>query len=289
MPPTSLQDFVAGWELFADPTLAGTIAGAILGFVGVYVVLRRMVFLSAAMSQAAGLGVVITFYVQSHFGLTSSLVSPTIGAMLVAALLLVPIMSDRDGRTDRRDSLLGLGYLVGGAGTLVIGTRVVQELHDIDTILLGSAVAVLPEDFRLVAWMGALVLALHIWWWRGFTAVSFDRTGAFVRGMPVRILEVTLLVSIAAAIAVSTRVLGALPTFGFSVLPAMAAVRIAKNVQVSLLLAALIGAACGFAGYVAAFLWDLPVGAAQTLCGALMVGAAEITHRALMLRRRTAA
>ena len=107
---------------------------------------------------------------------------------------------------------------------------------------------------------------------------------ALVRGLPVKVLEIALLLSLAAAISVSTRVIGALPTFGFSVLPAMAAIRLAPNVQLSLLGATLIGAGCGFMGYLAAYLWEFPVGAAQTLTGVALVIVVEVVQR--LFRRR---
>ena len=53
----TLQTFLDGWDVFRDPVLASFVAGATLGLLGVYIVLRRMVFVSAALSQAAGLGV----------------------------------------------------------------------------------------------------------------------------------------------------------------------------------------------------------------------------------------
>lgn len=282
-PGPSIGDFFAAWELFETATLSGTVAAALLGVLGVYVVLRRLVFLTAAVSQAAGLGVALAFYAQLHFGLSAAVASPTLGAGL-ATLLAVLLFLRRPGPTRMHsDSLLGVAYLVGAAGTLAVGTRIVQELQDIETLLFGSAVAVLPEDFRLVVATAAAVLLLHLWWWRGFAAVSFDPDGARVRGLPVRTLEVALFATLALSVSVSTRVLGALPTFAFSVLPGIAAVRLAPNIPSALFLAGLLGAASGFAGYVAAFLHDLPVGAAQTLVGAVLVTAAEGVHR---LRRR---
>ncbi len=119
----------------------------------------------------------------------------------------------------------------------------------------------------------------HIWWRRGFSAVSFDPAGAQVRGLPVRLLNLGLFLSLALAVAVSTRVLGALPTFGFSVLPALAAVRVSRNVDRALWLATLGGALSGFVGYLWAYLQHLPVGAAQTLVGIGLVGLAEIYRR----------
>lgn len=278
--------FFSSWELFREPALAGLLAGALLGYLGVYVVLRRMVFLSAALSQSAGLGVTLAFYARIHLGLAPALASPTLFATLAtlaAALLL--LVEERPLRL-RRESALGAAYLVGGAGALALGTRIAHEAHDIESILFGSAVALLPESFRLLAGTVVVLFGLHLWWRRGFLQASFDREGARVRGVPVRLLEVALLGSLAIAISVGTRTLGALPVFAFSVLPAIGALRVSANVPRALVIATVLGGLSGFLGYVVAFLYELPVGASQTLTAAAFVLVAALLGRAWRLLSR---
>ena len=266
----TLDQFMDGWELFADPALTGAAMGMTLGVVGVYVVVRHLVFLSATLSQAASLGVALSFLGRG-LGLPAWLISPTLGAAVVS-LGAVSLFARPLRRPHARDdATLGLLYLVGAAGTLAVGTRVVQDLADSQTLLFGTAVAVLPEDVHLVLWTCAGVLALHAWWWRGFVATSTDLTGARVRQLPVRLIDLTLSVTLALSVSVCTRVLGALPAFAFSVLPALGALRLAANVPQALLWAGGLGAVIGFSGYLVAFLWSLPVGASQALVGAALV------------------
>lgn len=271
---TTLRDFLAAWDLFRDPVIAGVVAGGTLGSLGVYIVLRRMVFVSAALSQAAALGVALAFYAPIALGEGTLLGHPRPTALaltLAATLLLV-----RGGaeRWLSRESVLGAVYLVGAAGTLLVGTRILQEAHDIQALLFGAAVLVTPEDRDALEAVGAASLALHLVAGRGLRFASFDRDGARVRGLPVRLLDVALFVTIAASVSVATRSLGALPVFAFSVLPAMAAILIAPSVRAALALAALLGALAGGAGYVAAFLQSWPVGASQTAFAAGLVAVA---------------
>lgn len=254
------QTFVESWPLFADSVLSGVMAGAVLGLLGTYIVLRRMVFLSAALSQVAGFGVTLSFF----FGFAS----PALGAVVLTLLAALGLTLDDSADAAKRDSYLGLAFLVGSAGTLAVGTRIVQEIQDVQSLLFGTAVAVAPDDFRGLAATCIVIAGLHLWWRRGFTQIAVDRVDAQVRGLPVRILEIALLATIAVAISIVTRVLGALPAFAFSVLPAMAALRVSPNVDVALVLATLIGALSGFGGYYVAFAWDLPVGGSQTLVAA---------------------
>lgn len=285
--------FTESWPLFADSVVAGTLAGAVLGWLGTYIVLRRMVFLSAALSQVAGLGVTLSFWASLALGLPAWLASPTLGAAVLALGMVGWLMMDRSADAGRRDAYLGVAFLVGAAGTLVVGTRIVQELQDVQSLLFGTAVAVAPDDLRelVVVMVGAV--ALHLWWRRGFTAIALDSVDAQVRGLPVRLLELALLASLALTISVTTRILGALPAFAFSVLPAMGALRVARNVHMALWIALGLGAVAGFWGYFSAFAWELPVGASQTLVGValyvVLSGGGAISQRLAARRSRRSA
>lgn len=270
----TLDQLFGNWDLFGGTMISATLAGAVLGALGVYVVVRRMIFVSAALSQAAGLGVVLAHWL-ALLGLIALPPSSGAVAMTLAASLL--FLGERDEASSRSDSLLGWLYLVGAAGILVVGSRIVQELPDIKSVLFGTAVAVTPDDASRIAWLAALLLVLHGIGARGFIEVSLDRTGALVRGLPVRTLEALLLVSLALAISLTTRILGALPVFAFSVLPAMAALRVSTNIPRGLLLAGALGGLAGFWGYVLASVFGLPVGATQALVAAAVVPAAELT------------
>lgn len=269
----SLTDFIAGWELFRDPILCGLFAGAALGMLGVFIVLRRMVFISAALSQAAGLGVALSFYAQIHLGLAGFLVDPRLGALILTLLGAAMLRLEPRGRLTR-EGMLGLAYLVAAAGTLMVGTRISQEAHDIQAILFGTGVLVRPSDTTWVLVSAALVFGMVIWWRRGLVFASFDPDGARVRGLPTTLLSLAILGAIALMVSIATRALGALPVFAFSILPAIAAIALAPSPTVALILAACFGALGGVGGYMLAFFGQFPVGASQTLVCAVLAGAA---------------
>jgi zinc transport system permease protein len=272
--PTWAQ-FVDGWDLFRDAVYAAGIAGAVLGFLSVYVVLRRMVFVSAAITQGAGLGVALAFFVGIRFGWT---IGPSTGATVLS--LGIAALAARDWQHIRmsREMVLGLLFALGSGLAVVVGSRITQEAHDIQSILFGTAVVVSPEDLEALVVIAAGVMALQLWWYRGFTFASFDPMTARVHGLPVGLLDLALLVSIALAVARVCSTLGALPAFALSTMPGVAAARIARGpLLVTYAVAAVIGAAAGVGGYLAAFFWELPVGATQTVAvTAAVVAAAAV-------------
>jgi zinc transport system permease protein len=113
-------------------------------------------------------------------------------------------------------------------------------------------------------------------WFRGLSFASFDPVSARVQGLPVRLLQGVILVSIGFMVGATARALGALPVFALSTLPAMAALLLGLRLHTAFVGAALAGAVAGFGGYAAAFFLELPVGAAQTVTAGLLVLAALV-------------
>lgn len=264
------HEFAEGWSLglYRDPVLVGLFAGLVLGVLGVYVVLRRAVFVTAAVTQAAGLGVALAFLLEITL---SWHIPPVVGALalsLLATLLLAL-------RTDRirlpRETLVGLTYLAASAGAVLVGDRITQEAHDVAAILFGTAVLVRPADLYLVFGAGGLVLVLSALFHRGFMFAGFDPEGARVHRLPVALLDVLLWVLVALMASVATRAIGALPVFAFAVLPAMGALALVERARTALVLAALFGAVSGGLGYLFAFFLEFPVGASQASVAVLVL------------------
>ena len=268
---SSWAQFWDAWELFRDPMLCALIAGCVLGFLSVYVVLRRMVFVSAAVTQSAGLGVALAFFAQIHLGFA---IEPTLGAAGMALVSTVVLMMDPTRMRLTRESVLGLAYALTGGAAILVGDRISQEAHDIQGILFGTAVLVTPEQLHTVAVAGGLVMLIQLWWYRGITFASFDRIGARVQGLPVRLLDAVLMVSIGVMVGVCARALGALPVFAFSTLSAIAALMLDFRLPATFLVATLAGALSGVGGYLFAYFFDFPVGGSQTVLAGVLVALA---------------
>jgi zinc transport system permease protein len=274
------EQFQASFDLFRDPILCALIAGGVLGFLSVYVVLRRMVFVSAAVTHSAGLGVALAFFAQIHLGLH---VDPMVGATGLSVVATVLLMLDPARLKLTRESMLGLAFAFAGGAAVLVGDRIAQEAHDIQGILFGTAVLVTPENLYTVAGVGGTILFLQLWWYRGFTFVSFDRVGATVQGLPVRMLDAVLMMSVGVMVGVSARALGSLPVFAFSTLSAIAALVLDLRLRWTFLLATIAGCISGVGGYLFAYFYDFPVGGSQTVLASVLVLLAALIRAILDL------
>jgi zinc transport system permease protein len=300
----SWSELWANLSIFRDAILAAGLAGALRGFIGVHVVLRRMVFASSAIAQAAALGVALSFWVPimvdpvrhaagHQLGPDAHLVSslffePVIWAIAASLLATLVFIANPVRLHLTRESVLGFVFLASGAGAVIVGDRITQEAHDLAAILFGSAVVVRPVDLMLVAAATVGLLGAHAACWRALVFAGYDPMGARVQGMPVGALNGFLFVSVGLAVALCTRALGALPVFAFSVLPAMAALALTSRIGVVFALATLFGVVSGVAGYAVSFRAELPVGATQTATAAGLLAVALLA-RAALARRGAAA
>lgn len=279
-------EFVAAWELFRDPIITAVAAGVVLGFLSVYIVLRRMVFVSAGITQASGLGIAAAFYSTIHLGFAFD---PVWGAILFALLASLLFVIEPERLHLTREALLGLVFALAGGATVMLGDRISQEAHDIQAILFGTGVLVRRLDRDLVLIVGAAVLTLHIWWFRGLSFVSFDRTAAAVQGLPVRLLNAVTFITIGAMVGVAARALGSLPVFALSTLPAIGVTSLGiANLRLTFALAALLGLIAALGGYMYAFFRLFPVGASQTVMAATLVVICLVIRAGARLVRRVA-
>lgn len=271
MPEATWADFVLGWPIFRDAVLCGVLAGAALGLLGVYVVLRRMVFVAAVLSEVSGLGVALAFFVGM---MLDTEVEPMLGAVLLCLGATVLFTMRPERLRLSREAVLAFAWVFAGGAAVVVGEKITAEAHDIRAILFGSAVLVHPGDVLLTGAAALGVAALHFGFGRGLVFAGFDPDVAKVHGLPVRRLDFALWGAVALTVSIATHALGALPVFAFSVLPAMAALLAFPRMRGVFVLAGVLGALSGGLGYLLAFFESLPVGASQTLVAAIFVALA---------------
>lgn len=285
-----LQLFFESYELWGGAVLAGVTAAAVCGFLGVYVILHRIVFVSAAMSEVSSLGVMIAFWLAQmeavHTDSHTEDILPLTFAVLFTGLFSAAMARQASlriaDRSKSAESFIGAVYLLSAAGMLLVGDRVTQGAHDVSNILFGNAVVVdLPHLLLLVA-VCLPVFLLHIWLRKDILFVSFDPTMATTLGYPVGLLRVFLLVSLGMVISIGTRTIGALPVFSFTVLPPIAALALFQDLKYSFIASTLIAILSSFVGYLASFLFSFPTGACMTAAAGVFL----LLSRLIPVRRR---
>jgi zinc transport system permease protein len=277
---TAFADFWAGRELWREPLVAGMLAAALLSYLGVFVVLRRMVFVSAALSEISGVGVATAFYVgaiagidpHSH-GALPILLEPVWFSLLFACIAAA-LFSLRPGhRKLAPETIVGLGYIIASALVLAIlnSPRIAQEAHAVGDILFGNAVIVPRSQIYALAAAGAAAVLAHGLFFKELLFVSYDSETATVQGIGVFRYDLLLNVIVAVVISVATRAVGALPVFAFTVVPAAAALMVTENIRATMPLAIAFGTVSAALGYYISWIEQLPTGATMVVVASVFL------------------
>lgn len=257
------NQFIENWDFFREAALSGTFAGALLGALGTYILLGRMVFMSAALSQVSSAGVALGFWLLPLLGLHAHDSEFPMWCSMGLSLVIFAATAIPLRKSKTPDALLAVIYLCASSATLLICTQIVHEIQDVQQLLTGNAVLVEHEDYVMLAVMTPILLALFSYGHRAFESAMFRHEQSRVAGVPTNIIRIVIQMILVLVIAGTTQMMGALPVFALSCLPALAAKNAATFRQM-FFLAMCIGAACGFGGYVLAFMADFPVGPSQT-------------------------
>ena len=260
--------FIESWDFFREAALSGLFSGALLGALGCYILLGRMVFMSAALSQVSSAGVAASLWAVSLLGIHAH--GPFIPAIvsILLSLFIFGAIARPLHTSKTPDAILAAVYLAGASATILICTQIVHEIQDVQQLLTGNAVLVEHGDFLQLLVMSPLILGFFIYAHRAFEAAMFWNDTARVARIPVHTIRLLIQCTLVIVIASTTRMMGALPVFALSCMPALAA-KPAPTFRRMFLYAMLIGAGCGFGGYVLAFVADFPVGPSQTAMAVL--------------------
>ena len=287
---SGFADFWAGRDLWREPMIAGVLAGAILGYIGVFVVLKRMVFVSAALSEISGVGVAFAFYVGALLGIDPHahgavpvLLEPT-WFSLIFACLAAALFSLRPGhRKLATETIVGLGYIIASALVLAIlnSPRIAQEAHAVGDILFGNAVTVPRSQIWALFAASLAVVAVHALFFKELLFVSYDPETAVVQGVGVFRYELLLNLATAVVISVATRAVGALPVFAFTVIPAAAALMITEKMRLTIVLSVAFAIVAAAVGYYLSWIEQLPTGATMVVTASffLLPGFLKILRR----------
>jgi ABC-type Mn2+/Zn2+ transport system permease subunit len=260
--------------IFMRLALAASIAtGVSLGVMGVYLVIRRVVFLGLVVANAATLGAALA----QALGWVPQLLS--LAAAVGTAVALGP--GEDSNRTPARvseESLMGWAYAAASSATVLLLSWVAGGNADTLHLLFGNVLAVDPTSVVVLAIIALVVVSLQLLFGRRFLLVTFDPEAATVAGVNTRLWSFMLNLAIGVAAATAVQAIGALSTFALLTLPAMAALLATSSVRATFATAAALSMTLPSLALAVSFYLDLPAGAASVALLSIAVPLAAMVN-----------
>jgi len=247
------------FAFFRHGMVAATLAGALAGLIGIYVILRRMSYIGHGLSHAILGGAVVGYVTNYSFYVTGGIW----GAL--SALMITGV-----SRTRKIGADAAIGIIT--TASYAIGIALISRGHhftrNFEAAFFGNILGVTPTDVWVLLGVGAAVALAVFFLYKQLLFVTFDPEVAGSYGVPTGAVDVAFSLVLAAAIIATMRILGVTLIAAAIVTPAVVARLSSDSFGRMLALSILIGALSGFGGMYVSYYGDIASGATITLFGA---------------------
>lgn len=255
------------FEFFRNGLVVATMAGALCGLIGCYVVLRSMSYIGHGLSHSIFGG----FAAASLLGVNVFLGA---GAWGLATAVLIGVITRR--RPVGSDAAIG----VVTTASFALGLALLQVFgstgQNADAALFGNVLGVSSNDVWLILAVCAATVVTILVSYRRLLFVTFDPEVAEVSGVRVAATDAVLMLLLAAAILVTMNVMGVTLIAAALVVPAVIARLLTSRFSTMLAIATIVGAITGAVGMNLSYHMDIASGPVIVLTGAVLFVAAYL-------------
>ncbi len=249
------------FAFFQKGLLVATLSGALLGFIGVYIVLRGMSYIGHGLSHAifGGYAAMQLFAVQFY----------VLGAGLwgIASAIAITTVARR-GRVGA-DAAIGVITTASFALGVALFSKFGSSGPAFDQALFGSILGITNSQ---IIWLVIVMLiagAFVLLRYRELLFTTFDPEVAQASGIRVVRVEAMLMIVLSLSILVTLTVIGVTLVAAMLVIPAVIARMLTDSFGRMLAISTVVGLACGLIGMYLSYYAGVPSGTMIVLVGAV--------------------
>jgi ABC-type Mn2+/Zn2+ transport system permease subunit len=264
-----LLEMLSPTFLLRDALVGSVLVGVVCPLVGVYFVLRRMIFLGVALPQLSAAGIAFAFLAyrtvvgaHQHFEIGERVLAMLGSTGFTLGGLLALAAFERQGRATV-EARIGATYGIAGALTILFLAADPLGEAQMVNLLKGDLLATTGTGLTVLACVFGGVVATLFAFRKEFLLVSFDRDLAIVFGKRAGVWDTLLYLISGLTIAFGVMTAGPIVTFGFLVIPPLTARLFTRHMLAFSLASAIIGGVTSFLGFYCAYRFDLPLGPAE--------------------------
>ncbi len=241
-------------EIFREPfmqtaLLGGLITAGLCAYLGVFIILKRVVFMGIVLSQAAALGLALGLFIG---------IDPLLSAFILTLLGVLLFWIPFTEKNISRETLLGFTYaFCASLAIILIAKNPLATARGLD-LVSGNLLFITGRDLWVLGIASILIIAVHAIFFKEFVFISFDRETALTTGLKANRLDLLLYLTIGIVISLSMRICGIIFVFASLIIPAMIGLILARRIGMIFFISCLAAALCVVVGLALSYLWDLP-------------------------------
>jgi zinc/manganese transport system permease protein len=278
-----MPDFL---QIMLPPFIACMVFVAMLGYLGVHIIARGVIFVDLALAQMAALGSTVALLVgletQSISGYAFAFGFATLGAIVFS------VTRTTHGRSNvPHEAIIGIVFVVASAATLLVADK---APHGAETIKESLAGTILWVTWPAILKLAGVYVVIGVFHWllrHRFLTVSLEEDTAIAQGWRLRWWDFLFYFSFGIAITLAVPIAGVLLIFTFLVVPSVVAFLFTRKPRLLVAISWSAAAVASAAGLSISYRYDVPTGPMIVCAFGLLLLAAGVV-RGLVKRQPTA-
>ena len=265
------------YSFFQNALLGSLLASVLCGFIGTYIVTRRLVFISGGITHASfggiGLGVFLG-------------INPILSAMVFSVLSAFGVQWMSHRGDVREDSAIAVFWTFGMSLGIICCFLSPGFMPDLPSFLFGSILTISQADLWLLATLLVVVVLVFALLYRTILSVAFDVDFARSQRLPVAFIEYLMMALIALTIVGTLRMVGIVLSISLLTIPQMSANVLTHNFKRMIAWSIVIGWVDCLMGLGLSYALNVPSGASIIFVSILVYLVLKVGNVAFKKRQR---
>ena len=265
------------YSFFQNALLGSLLASVLCGFIGTYIVTRRLVFISGGITHASfggiGLGVFLG-------------INPILSALVFSVLSAFGVQWMSRRGDVREDSAIAVFWTFGMSLGIICCFLSPGFMPDLPSFLFGSILTISQPDLWLLFVLLVVVAVVFALLYRTILSVAFDADFARSQRLPVAFIEYLMMALIALTIVGTLRMVGIVLSISLLTIPQMSANVLTHNFKRMIAWSIVIGWVDCLMGLGLSYALNVPSGASIIFVSILVYLVLKVGNVAFKKRQR---
>lgn len=249
------------YEFMVRALISGIFIAILLGWLGVFVVTRKMSFIGDGIAHASLAGIAMALL----FGWAPIPIAILLAVIFAASIYLIEKKTEVSS-----DMAIAIMFTTGMAVGIILLNFYQGYQPELISYLFGNILTINSYDLLNVVIIGIIIMAFLLIFHRKLLFSTFDSVGAYMSGYHPWIYDLLLYITTAVVIILSIKLVGIILVSALLVTPSAIAKLFAKSFKSFTILTILISVFVVSSGLIASYYFDLPSGALIILSGTML-------------------
>ena len=246
------MDAIFEYDFLLNSVMAAFLSSISCGIIGLYIVTRRIVFISGGVTHASFGGIGLAYY------LGFNPIAGAAGFSILSALIVEYLTKTLK---IRNDSVIAIIWSFGMAVGIMLIYLTPGYAPNLMSYLFGNILTVTSTELYFMLGLSVLIVISFLVFYRFILFVSFDEEFAKIQNKPVNALNYLMISLVALTIVLNIRIVGIILVLSLLTIPQNLALIFSKNYRILLLLSVIFALTGTMGGLIASYFLDIPSGA----------------------------